>query len=145
MPTGWPTAVKIQNVEPSFPKLFTLEEANALLPELRKLLEEAAVHLGAMREKASLLEPILKASVSNGGGRIGSEYGVEAYNFYLAVERIHKRGVLLKDLDMGLLDFPHERGGRVVFLCWHPPEEQISYWHEIQDGYRGRQPLEENP
>jgi hypothetical protein len=128
-------------VEPSFSKLFTLEEANTLLPELRKLLEEAAVHRDAMREKAPHLEPILKASVSNGGGRIGSEYGVEAYNLYLVVERVHKLGVFLKDLDIGLLDFPHERDGRVVFLCWHPPEEQISYWHEIHAGYRGRQPL----
>ena len=128
-------------MEPSFSKLFTLEEANTLLPELRKLLEEAAVHRHAMREKAPHLEPILKASGSNGGGRIGSEYGVEAYNLYLVVERIHKLGVFLKDLDIGLLDFPHERDGRVVFLCWHPPEEQISYWHEIHAGYRGRQPL----
>jgi hypothetical protein len=128
-------------VEPSFSKLFTLEEANTLLPELRKLLEEAAVHRDAMGEKAPQLEPILKTSVSNGGGRIGSEYGVEAYNLYLVVERIHKLGVFLKDLDIGLLDFPHERDGRVVFLCWHPPEEQISYWHEIHAGYRGRQPL----
>ena len=134
-------AVRRQNVEPSFPKLFTVEEANALLPELRKLLKEAAVHRDAMREKAPHLEPILKASVSNGGGRIGSEYGVEAYNVYVAVDRIYKLGVLLKDLDMGLLDFPHERDGRVVFLCWHPSEEQINYWHEIQAGYRGRQPL----
>jgi len=128
-------------VEPSFSKLFTLEEANTLLPELRKLLEEAAVHRDAMREKAPQLEPILKTSVSNGGGRIGSEYGVEAYNLYLVVERIHKLGVFLKDLDIGLLDFPHERDGRVVFLCWHPPEEQISYWHETHAGYQGRQPL----
>jgi hypothetical protein len=128
-------------VEASFSKLFTLEEANALLPELRKLLEEAAVHRDAMREKAPHLEPILKASGSNGGGRIGSEYGVEAYNVYVAVDRNYKLGVLLKDLDMGLLDFPHERDGRVVFLCWHPPEEQISHWHEIQAGYRGRRPL----
>jgi hypothetical protein len=128
-------------VKSSFPNLFTLEEANALLPELRKLLEAATVHRDAMPEKAPHLEPILKASGSNGGGKIGSEYGVEAYNLYLMVDRIHQLGVLLKDLDMGLLDFPHERDGRVVFLCWHPPEEQISYWHEIHAGYRGRQPL----
>jgi hypothetical protein len=72
---------------------------------------------------------------------VGSEYGVEAYNLYLAIERIRELGVFLKDLDSGLLDFPHERDGRVVFLCWHPPEEQIGYWHELQAGYQGRQPL----
>ena len=125
----------------SFPRLFTVEEANTLLPKLKELLGDVSVHRNAMREKALHLKPILAASVSNGGGRVGSEYGVEAYNLYLAIERIRGLGVLLKDPDSGLLDFPHERDGRVVFLCWHPPEERIGYWHEIQAGYRGRQPL----
>lgn len=132
-------------MEPPFPKLFTVEEANALLPELEELLSNIFVHRDQMRQKAPHLEPILKASVSNGGGRVGSEYGVEAYSLYLAIERIRELGVLLKDLDMGLLDFPHERDGRVVFLCWHPPEERVGYWHEIQEGYAGRQPLRETP
>ena len=48
---------------------------------------------------------------------------------------------MLKDLDTGLLDFPHERDGQVVFLCWHPPEERVEYWHELEAGYQGRQPL----
>ena len=128
-------------MEPPFPRLFTVEEANALLPKLRELLEDIAVHRNRMREKVPHLEPILKAAASDGGGRVGSEYGVEAYNLYLAIEHIRELGVLLKDLDAGLLDFPHEREGRIVFLCWHPPEERIGYWHEIQAGYQGRQPL----
>jgi hypothetical protein len=128
-------------VEPSFSKLFTVEEANALLPKLQELLDDLAFHRNAMREKAPHLEPILRAAAADGGGRIGSEYGVEAYKLYLAIGRIQELGVLLKDLDMGLLDFPHEREGRVVFLCWHPPEERIEYWHEIEAGYAGRQSL----
>jgi hypothetical protein len=128
-------------VEPSFPKLFTVEEANALLPTLQELLGDLALHRDAMREKAPHLEPILRAATANGGGRVGSEYGVEAYKLYLAIGRIQELGVLLKDLDMGLLDFPHEREGRVVFLCWHPPEKRIEYWHEMEAGYAGRQPL----
>jgi hypothetical protein len=128
-------------VEHPFPKLFSVEEANALLPKLLELLEDVARHRDELREKAPHLEPILKAAVTNGGGRVGSEYGVEAYNLYLAIERIRGEGVLLKDLEMGLLDFPHERDGRVVFLCWHPPEERIKYWHEIDAGYPGREPL----
>ena len=128
-------------MEPSFPKLFTVEEANALLPKLRELLDDLALHRDALREKAPHLEPILRAAGANGGGRVGSEYGVEAYNLYLAIERIRDLGVLLKDLDTGLLDFPHERDGRVVFLCWHPPEERVQYWHEVEAGYAGRRPL----
>ena len=128
-------------MEPPFPKLFTVQEANTLLPELRKLLEEVAIHRDAMRKKAPHMKPILEASASNGGGKASSEYGAEAYNLYLTVKRIHELGVLLKDPDMGLLDFPHEKDGRVVFLCWHPPEEQVGYWHEVEAGYQGRQLL----
>jgi hypothetical protein len=124
-------------VEPSFSRLFTVEEANALLPELEELLREISVHRDQMREKAPHLEPIFLYAASNGGGRVGSEYGVERYKLYLAAEHIRGLRILLKDLDMGLLDFPHERDGRVVFLCWHSPEERISYWHEIQAGYGG--------
>jgi hypothetical protein len=128
-------------VQPAFPRLFTVQEANDLLPELEELLADVSVHRDAMRERAPQMEPILRAAGSNGGGRVGSEYGVEAYRLFLAIESIRELGVLLKDLDMGLLDFPHERDGRVVFLCWHPPEESVGYWHEIEAGYPGRQPI----
>jgi hypothetical protein len=128
-------------VDPAFPRLFTVDEANALLPRLREILDEVALHRDALREKAPGMQPILGAAIGNGGGRAGSEYGVEAYNLYLQIERIRELGVVLKDLDMGLLDFPHEREGRVVFLCWHPPEESVEYWHDLDAGYAGRQPL----
>ena len=128
-------------MEPAFDRLFTVEEANALLPTLQEMLDDLAVHRDAMREKAPHMEPILRASIGNGGGRIASEYGLETYKLYLAVERIRDLGVVLKDLDMGLLDFPHEREGRVVFLCWHPPEERVAYWHDLEAGYSGRQPI----
>jgi len=128
-------------VDPAFQRLFTVEEANALLPTLRRILDKVALHRDALRERAPRMEPILRAAVENGGGKAGSEYGVEAYKLYLAIERIGELGVVLKDLDMGLLDFPHEREGRIVFLCWHPPEESVEYWHDLDAGYAGRQPL----
>ena len=118
-----------------------MDEANALLPTLKELLEDVSRYRDALREKTPHMEPILRSASANGGGRAGSEYGVEAYNLYLAVERIQEFGVILKDLDTGLLDFPHEREGRVVFLCWHPPEQRVAFWHEIEAGYAGRQPL----
>ena len=129
-------------MEPAFERLFTVEEANALLPTLREILDDLAAHRDALREKAPHMEPILRAAMmANGGGKAGSEYGLEAYELYLAVERIRELGVVIKDPDMGLLDFPHERDGRVVFLCWHPPEESIEFWHDLDAGYAGRQPL----
>lgn len=128
-------------MEPSFDKLFTVEEANALLPTLQNMLGDVAVHRDALREKAPEIEPIVKAASANGGGKVGSEYGVEAYRLYRSIQRIQELGVILKDLDMGLLDFPHERDGRVVFLCWRPPEERVMYWHDLDAGYQGRQSL----
>jgi hypothetical protein len=128
-------------MEPAFERLFTVEEANALLPTLQEILDDVAIHRDALREKAPHMEPILRASTGNGGGKAASEYGLEAYRLYLAVERIRELGVVLKDLDMGLLDFPHEREGRIVFLCWHPPEERVAYWHDLDAGYAGRQPI----
>ncbi|MDQ3236006.1 MAG: DUF2203 domain-containing protein [Rubrobacteraceae bacterium] len=128
-------------MEPSFQKLFTVEEANALLPKLQELLLDVGRHRDELREKAPHMEPILTAAATNGGGRVGSEYGVEAYNFYLAIERIREEGVILKDLEMGLVDFPHERDGRVVFLCWHPSEDRVEYWHDTNTGYSGREPI----
>lgn len=124
-----------------YKRLFTVEEANELLPTLQEMLREVSLHRDALREKAPHMEPILEATPSNGGGKTGSEYGVEAYKLYLSIERIRELGVILKDLNLGLLDFPHERDGRVVFLCWHPPEERILFWHEIEAGYQGRQPI----
>lgn len=128
-------------MEDSFIKLFTVEEANALLPDLQEILGDIFRHRNVLREKAPHVEPILNASPTNGGGREGSEYGVEAYRLYRSIDQIRELGVVLKDLDSGLLDFPHERDGKVVFLCWHPPEERVEYWHEIEAGYQGRQPL----
>src|SRR3954464_10614571 len=93
-PTGWHTAAR-GNVESPFPKLFTVEEANALLPKLGELLEDVAMHRDELLAQAPHLEPILKASTSNGGGRVGSKYSVEAYNLYLAIEHIRELGVLL--------------------------------------------------
>lgn len=128
-------------MQPAFSRLFTVEEANGLLPTLRPLVAEVYAHRDAVRERAPEVEPVIRSSAANGGGRGASEYGVEAYRLHLAVGRIQELGVLLKDLNMGLLDFPHERDGRVVFLCWHPEEERVGYWHEIDAGYAGRRPL----
>ncbi|WP_119069371.1 DUF2203 domain-containing protein [Rubrobacter indicoceani] len=124
-----------------FARLFTVREANALIPKLSELLAEVARRRDELRRKAPQVEPALRASLFNGGGAPASEYGVEAYRLYLAVDVIRSLGLVLRDLDTGLLDFPHERDGRVVFLCWQPPEAEITHWHEPDEGFAGRKPL----
>ena len=60
-----------------------------------------------------------------------------------AVERVHETGCLVKDLDMGLVDFPSLRSGEEIYLCWKLGEEKIQYWHGLTEGYAGRKPLDE--
>jgi hypothetical protein len=58
------------------------------------------------------------------------------------LQEIQEMGVLVKDLDIGLCDFPHMMDGRIVYLCWKLGETQVQWWHEVNSGYSGRQPLE---
>jgi len=127
-----------QNLE----KLFTLSEANRLLPHLEE-------HLAAVkRGKAILLrtkDEVKKASSKaqfGGGSYAGPHYlgALELISEHL--QAIQELGVLVKDLDIGLCDFPHMMEGRVVYLCWKLGEAEIRWWHEVNSGYSGRQPLE---
>ena len=61
----------------------------------------------------------------------------------LLIQQIKEMGVLIKDVDKGLCDFPYMRQGRIVYLCWQLGEESIEYWHDIETGFGGREPLDE--
>jgi len=122
-------------------RLFTLSEARSLIPRLRRLLARVTserenlldmrVELDRAREKAEL----------NGGSHLGPTYLVHLIAFSEAVQEIELLGVHIKDFRTGLVDFPHERDGRIVYLCWKPDEEEIGWWHETDSGFAGRQPL----
>lgn len=129
--------------EDRFTRLFTVEEANGLLPRLRELFAEVARHRDAMRDRNLQVEEVLENAPADSGSRAASEYLAEAHGLYRSMEQIRELGVMLKDLDAGIMDFPCERGGELVFLCWHPREESVRYWHEVEDGYRGRRPISE--
>lgn len=122
-------------------KLFTLKEANALLPELRRLLE------GIQQERRVLrrLEPQIKAAgeraTENGGSPAGVRYIAALSRITDHAQAILSLGVQIKDFDRGLCDFPHERAGEIVYLCWQYGEDTIEWWHEIDAGFAGRQPL----
>ncbi len=84
-----------------------------------------------------------RASQQHGGG--GTFHGLEYVNalteFMACAQEILELGVEIKDFDKGLCDFPHMREGRVVFLCWMKGEDDIEWWHDIEAGFAGRQPL----
>jgi hypothetical protein len=130
------------------PRYFTLDEANEALGELRPVAEEMVARRHELVE-AQALRAALGAQVGgNGGDLTPSDFAeadaeLEAAATALArcVERIQAAGVLVKDLDQGLLDFPALREGEEILLCWHVGEDEIRYWHGLEEGFAGRKPL----
>jgi len=124
-----------------FQRLFTTEQANALLEALRPLVAQMLAAREQILAVQPSLEPVLNKAASNGGHR-QSLAAVEGFERLLeVVEKIQSHGVVVKDVNLALLDFPSPREGRVVFLCWKYDEPLIAFWHEIDAGYSSRQPL----
>lgn len=130
------------DAEDSELRVFTLVEARSLVPRLRKLLARVS------REREALLDMRVeidlareKANEGGGGSPLGPVYITHLIAFSEAVQEIEYLGVHVKDLRNGLVDFPYDRDGRIVYLCWKPDEDEISWWHETDAGFAGRQPL----
>ena len=123
-------------------KLFTVEEANELLPTLRpKLLRIKHLYeiIGSLREAATAAAA---AAAAGGGMEGGSLYVKTLYEVGKLMTELAETGVELKDHDRGLIDFPSLRNGRVVLLCWQLDEgDEILWWHDVEAGFAGRQPL----
>lgn len=126
-------------------RLYTLAEANAALAELRALvraMQGDKRRLEAARERLSQLTPAMRGNGHGAEARAldaGARQAVVALR--AGVAELARRGVELKDLDHGLLDFPSLRDDRVVYLCWLIDEPTITYWHELDAGFAGRQAL----
>lgn len=129
-------------------RYFTPDEANAALPEVRPLAERM-VELRRKLLEAEAREERLAAKVAGNGGGIDladaakAREGVERAMRALAaaVDAIVARGIQVKDLDTGLLDFPSLRDGEEVLLCWRLGEDEVAWWHRPEDGFAGRRPL----
>ena len=127
-------------------RLFTLEEARATLPQVRSIVESlqhARLQLSAYAQS----EPEHRVQGRTNGssppvGITSPEMAAEVANrMKRLLEQLDAIGCELKDLDQGLLDFRSERDGRVVYLCWRAGEDDIAYWHDLDSGFAGRQPL----
>ena len=124
-------------------KLFTIEEANALLPSVRQILrniQRSRKRLATLSHQAKLAA---EAADKGGGGMVnGVFYATLLTNFTTNVEEIESLGVQLKDFERGLVDFPSLREGRVVLLCWQLGEgDELEWWHDTEAGFAGRTPL----
>ncbi len=124
-------------------KIFTLDEANELLSIVRPKLLQIQNHyasVAAFREAAQAAA--VSAELGGGGMQGGSKYVHVLYELGKLTTEFHELGVQLKDYTRGLIDFPALREGRVVLLCWQMGEgEEIEWWHEVEDGFGGRQRL----
>jgi len=121
-------------------RLFTLEEANELLPEVKRLFARIDRSRATLRRLAPEAK---RASESQGGGGTlyGFQYAGALATFIASAQEILGLGIEIKDFDSGLCDFPHEREGKIVYLCWRRGEENIEWWHDLDTGFAGRQPL----
>lgn len=122
-------------------RYFSLDEANAALETLRPLVGEMLAIRQELLFIQSDVERILRKAPGNGGGRVASQAAAYFERLEELIGRIQEMGVELKDINSGLLDFPAMRDGREVYLCWRYGEEAIRFWHEIDAGFAGRQPL----
>jgi hypothetical protein len=127
---------------------FTPEEANAELGEIRPLVEKMVASRAAHLEALARQEELEGRIRGNGGGippatlaDAAAEVEREARDLARAVDEIAERGVEVKDVDEGLVDFPALRRGETVLLCWKLGEDEIEYWHTVEDGFAGRRPL----
>jgi len=124
-------------------KLFTVEEANAMLPTVREVLGRIQRGFESVIEAHEAAQQAAeRASLGGGGMEGGSRYVKTLTQLGEWVAGLELMGVQIKDYERGLVDFPSMREGRVVLLCWQLGEgESIEWWHDVEAGFAGRQPL----
>ena len=127
------------------PRLFTLDEANALLPQLKELLPMLLNMTKGLQGVNGELKELYKLPRLNGhtprAEELARDKSYLEKRLRAQYRRLEQLGVELKDLSTGLVDFRSNREGRVVYLCWRLGEPSIGYWHELDGGVVGRQPL----
>jgi hypothetical protein len=132
----------LQNTE--FERLFSEEEANELIPRLEILMRRLQAQAASLRERIdelSVNDPsIIHSEMNEIVGRY-PELRTFATNMAEAAAQIESFGCILKDIDLGLVDFPYDSGDDVVFLCWQFGEPRVVAWHTVDSGFANRQPL----
>lgn len=132
------------------PRFFTLQQAEQALPEVESAIREA-VALKSKYEQAEEEWQKFSRRVTMMGGmqvdhsRFGDQRNLResiAQRLKEIIEGIQDQGVLIKDLDVGLIDFPTLLRGEEVYLCWKLGEKGIGFWHGVQEGFRGRKPID---
>lgn len=121
-------------------KLYTVAEANALLPKLVPLLERVRDTQKKLAEDETVALVREKAA-QNGGGQPGRHLAELTRTLEADLKQLQEWSIVLRDPSIGLIDFLHQRGNQVVFLCWKLGEAKVEWWHPIETGIAGRQRL----
>ena len=127
-----------------FDKLFSEEEANELIPRLEILMRQLQMQATSLRAKIdelSVTDPSILHSAMSEIVRRYPELRSFTTNMADAAAQIESFGCILKDIDLGLIDFPYDSGDEVVFLCWQFGESRVVAWHSVDTGFSDRQPL----
>jgi len=119
---------------------YSVEEANALVPKLRPLLQRIRDTQQALAEDKTVAAVREKAS-HNGGGLPGRHLSELTKTLERDLKQLQDWGIVLRDPSIGLIDFFHQRQGETVFLCWKLGEARVQWWHPVQTGIAGREPL----
>jgi hypothetical protein len=120
---------------------FTREEANALLPQVEPLLRKLRDARDRLTDSEAH-EVLASAAPANGGGEPGRLVGDAFLEVRDLLARIEELGIVIRDIDRGLIDFPAIIDDSEVYLCWQLDESEIEYWHDLESGFGGRQPLD---
>lgn len=130
---------------------FTLQQAEAVLPEVEKAIRDAIELKRFFEEAEEVLQAENRRILMSGGAMVNStrlqaeksRRDTCAHRLQEAIEQIHSYGCEVKDLDIGLLDFRTHYHGEIVYLCWKLGETGIRYWHGLNEGFRGRKEIDE--
>ncbi|MEE8349025.1 MAG: DUF2203 domain-containing protein [Acidobacteriota bacterium] len=124
-------------------RFFTVVQVQALLPTLKELVGQVVQISEKLEGQRAVVEKFAESSANDSGGREGGPYLKGLTLMHDSLEQIRSMGCMVKSVELGLIDFPHLKDGREVYLCWKYGEEDILYWHEVDQGLMGRIPLAE--
>ena len=127
-------------MEQHFTKHYTIDEARALLPQIRRWLQQLDELRGQLQKAEPRVQGLMER-VDDAGGDLINRWVRAMAAFRTVMAEFESREIQLKDIELGLLDFPAIIGGREVFLCWEKDEEDIEHWHDLDAGYAGREKL----
>lgn len=120
---------------------FTRDEANALLPRVEPMLRKLRDARDRLTD-AEAHELLADAAPANGGGEAGRQVGDAFLEVRNLLTEIQDLGIVIRDIDRGLIDFPALLDDAEVYLCWQLDEPEIAFWHDLESGFGGRQPLD---